>query len=257
MKEENTNGKVYFIGAGPGDPELLTIKATRILSEADVILHDRLVSPKILEHASSASSIILTGKQKGGNSISQKEINELILKFALQGKTVVRLKGGDVSFFSNILDELETVSNSNIPFEIVPGITAASGAAAYTGIPLTARGYADAVRFLTLNDLTAVSEFTFRKNETLVLYMSSSNWSEVICKLIHFGIDTTLPIAFISQATTPNQQQFFSTISAVQKDFENNTFISPTIIIIGRVVELGEKFEWFKKKEKGVYFTAL
>src|SRR6476620_8269865 len=149
MRTKKQSGKVYFIGAGPGDPELITVKGLRLVKEADVILHDRLVSKDILDFARAEAEVILTGKQKGAKCTPQTAINDLIVDLALQGKTVVRLKGGDVSFFSNILDELEAVTSREIEFEIIPGVTAASGCAAYCGIPLTARGYSTAVRFIT------------------------------------------------------------------------------------------------------------
>src|SRR5665647_1055512 len=151
MKHHLKNGKLIFAGAGPGDPELITVKATRYLREADIVLTDRLVSDEILNtYVNSNSEIIYVGKQcRQGISTTQQTINELIVYYCLLGKLVVRLKGGDVSIFSNIMDELETVVANNIPYEIIPGITAALGAAASTGIPLTARGYATSVRFLT------------------------------------------------------------------------------------------------------------
>ena len=144
------NGKVILIGAGPGDPELLTLKAARWLQQADVVLTDRLVSKEILEtHVGVNAEVVYVGKQcRKGESTPQATINELLVEYAQQGKLVVRLKGGDVSIFSNILDELQTLFEKAIPYEIVPGITAALGAAAYSGMPLTARGYSTAVRFL-------------------------------------------------------------------------------------------------------------
>jgi uroporphyrin-III C-methyltransferase len=261
MSEENTKGKVYFVGAGPGDPDLLTIKAAKILQLADVILHDRLVSADTLLHAKDTALLILTGKQKNGDSVSQSSINELIAKYALQGKIVVRLKGGDVSFFSNILDELETVTLHQIPFEIIPGVTAASGAAAYAGIPLTARGYADAVQFLTLHhsdllpkkDWSAIAKTT----DTLVFYMTSSNLYLLTEKLLESGARQDLPICVVSQATTPMQQNYFSTISKAKEDFKETAFISPSLIIIGRVVELAHQFGWFEGKQSGIYFDEL
>ncbi|MBC7587288.1 MAG: uroporphyrinogen-III C-methyltransferase, partial [Chitinophagaceae bacterium] len=147
------NGKVILAGAGPGDAELITVKLQRRLAEADIILTDRLVNPEIIElFANTYAEVIMTGKQ-GYNqtSHSQNEINEIMVEHALKGKTVLRLKGGDVAFFSNILDELIALEENNIEFEIIPGITAASGASASTGIPLTARGYSKSVQFLTYN----------------------------------------------------------------------------------------------------------
>ncbi|CEJ67980.1 Uroporphyrinogen-III C-methyltransferase [Chryseobacterium oranimense G311] len=141
MKQNNNSPQVFLVGAGPGDPDLITVKAVKAIAKADVILCDRLVSPEIIEHyAGKKAEIVYVGKECSKNaSTPQPRINTLIVDYALQGKTVVRLKGGDISFFSNVLDELQVLKQHNIPFEIVPGITAASGAAAYAGMPLTAR----------------------------------------------------------------------------------------------------------------------
>jgi len=151
MKQNTNSPQVFLVGAGPGDPDLITVKAVKAIAAADVILCDRLVSPEIISrYANKSSEIIYVGKECSKNaSTPQSRINTLIVDHASRGKTVVRLKGGDISFFSNVLDELKALKEHHITFEIIPGITAASGAAAYAGIPLTARGYATSVRFLT------------------------------------------------------------------------------------------------------------
>jgi uroporphyrin-III C-methyltransferase/precorrin-2 dehydrogenase/sirohydrochlorin ferrochelatase len=261
MNEERKIGKVYFVAAGPGDPELLTIKAARVLKEADVVLHDRLVSADTLLLANANAEVILTGKQKDCNSMKQSEINELILRYALESKTVVRLKGGDVSFFSNILDELETVTNNQIPFEIIPGVTAASGCAVYAGIPLTARGYADSVRFLTLHqsELLQDKEWEALANtkDTLVFYMTVTHLETLVEKLLSFGADSKLSLSIISQGTTPMQQNFYSTLGSAKEDFAEKVVPSPSILIIGKVVALAQKFHWFEGGAAGVYFKEL
>ena len=260
MKEKQHKGKVYFIGAGPGDPELLTLKGLRLIKEADVILHDRLVSEEILAYAAPQTEILLTGKQKGAQCTPQTAINDLLVEFALQGKTVVRLKGGDVSFFSNIMDELEAVTSHEIDFEIIPGVTAASGCAAYCGIPLTARGYSTAVRFLTLHQ-TKILENNWKElaetRDTLVFYMSYSNIDILIRQLLEHGADGSLPLVVIEQGTTPNQREYFSDLNNAVKDFEGIKFTSPAAIIIGSVVGLAQKFKWFDTKGKGIYFKEL
>jgi uroporphyrin-III C-methyltransferase / precorrin-2 dehydrogenase / sirohydrochlorin ferrochelatase len=232
----------------------------RLIKEADVILHDRLVSQEILNNAAQGAEVILTGKQKGAKCTPQTDINDLIVQYALQGKKVVRLKGGDVSFFSNILDELEAVTNNEIEFEIIPGVTAASGCAAYCGIPLTARGYSTAVRFITLHQ-TKILEGNWNElaatSDTLVFYMSYSNIDIMIRQMLEHGADSSLPLVVIEQGTTPNQREYFSDLNNAIKDFEGIKFTSPATIIIGRVVSLAQKFKWFDTKEKGVYFKEL
>ena len=261
MSESKNNSKVYFIGAGPGDPDLLTIKAAKILWIADVILYDRLVSPDILRYAKESALTIQTGKQKGAGSIKQSEINDLIVEFALEGKIIVRLKGGDVSFFSNILDELETVTTHGIPFEIIPGVTAASGCAAYAGIPLTARGYADSVRFLTMHQTALFNQKDWSSlaatTDTLVFYMTSTHLATLSEKLIEYKADTALPLCVISQGATPMQQIYPSTLARVSSDFAGINFISPSLVIIGKVVELAEKFKWYEGNKDGLYFKEL
>jgi len=262
MKNNKHSGKVYFIGAGPGDPELLTLKGLRLLQQADVVLHDRLVSEEILGYAKPEAEIILTGKQKGGAKCTpQSAINDLIVDYALQGKTVARLKGGDVSFFSNILDELEAVTANNIEFEIVPGVTAASGCAAYGGIPLTARGYSTSVKFLTLHQTEILNSEDWKaltgKNETLIFYMSASNTIHVTEQLLKYGADENLPVAVIEQGCTPAQKEYFTDLKSAGKDFAGIVFNSPATIIVGRVVSLADKFKWFKAEGNGIYFKEL
>ncbi len=261
MTHRNQKGRVYFIGAGPGDPELLTLKGLRLIKQADAILHDRLVSEDILRHAKPGAKIILTGKQKGAKCTSQTEINDLMVDSALQGKRVVRLKGGDVSFFSNILDELEAVTANKIDFEIIPGVTAASGCAAYCGIPLTARGHSTGVRFITLHQSKIVevdnwSELATTK-DTLVFYMTYSHLNLLVKQLLAHGADGTTPVAIIEQATTPYQQQRFSDLNKACKDFEEIEFTSPATIIVGSVVSLAGRFKWFDSMQSGVYFKVL
>src|SRR5688572_30285238 len=201
-------GKVILIGAGPGDPELLTIRAFRILQKADVVLTDRLVAPEILaSYVSPKAEIVYVGKQcSNSNSTPQASINELMVVYAGEGKLVARLKGGDVSIFSNVLDELETLVRHQIPFEIVPGITAALGAAAYSGIPLTARNHATAVRFLTAYKPGSFSHIYWQElaltDDTLVFYMSSEQLDDVVENLCINKIDQEKKLAVIEQATT-------------------------------------------------------
>jgi uroporphyrin-III C-methyltransferase/precorrin-2 dehydrogenase/sirohydrochlorin ferrochelatase/uroporphyrin-III C-methyltransferase len=250
MSEEKKYGKVILAAAGPGDPELITAKAIRYLQEADVVLTDRLVSDEILRrYVHPDAEVIYVGKQcRKGFSTPQQTINELMVEYAMQQKLVVRLKGGDVSIFSNVLDELETLVDHNIPYEIVPGVTAALGAAAYTGIPLTARGYTTAVRFLTYYKSDVVTDEYWKElantEDTLVFYMSADTADAVVENLIRFNIANEKLIAVIEQATTPLQNVHISEIRAYSAKFGGMKFISPSLIIIGKVVSLHEQFAW-------------
>src|SRR4051812_15374254 len=205
-------GKVILAGAGCGDPDLITVKVARYLRQADVVLTDRLVSKAILDtYVSSSSELIYVGKQcRRGFSTPQKSINELMVQFALEGKLVVRLKGGDVSIFSNILDELEVITSHQIPYEIIPGVSAAMGAAAYTGIPLTARGYSMAVRLLTLYKSDIVTQAYWKDlsetDDTLVFYMSSETLDTIVDNLVKNDIAQEKLLAVVEQATTPFQK---------------------------------------------------
>jgi uroporphyrin-III C-methyltransferase/precorrin-2 dehydrogenase/sirohydrochlorin ferrochelatase/uroporphyrin-III C-methyltransferase len=257
-------GKVILMGAGPGDPELLTIKAFRILQTADVVLSDRLVSPEILSsYVSPNAEIVYVGKQcRRGASTPQATINELMVIYAEEGKLVVRLKGGDVSIFSNILDELETLVEHQIPYEIIPGVTAALGAAAYSGIPLTARDHATAVRFLTAYKSDVVADAYWKElaqtSDTLVFYMSSETLRNVVAKLVANGIDKEKELAVVEQATTPFQKVHTSRLYDYEEKLGEKRFLSPTLVIIGKVVALHHQFAWLKGEEKSrEYFTSL
>ena len=257
-------GKVILAGAGCGDPELITLKAVRYLKQADVVLTDRLVSKDILQqYVNKAAEIIYVGKQcRRGFSTPQKSINELIVQYALEGKLVVRLKGGDVSLFSNILDELEVLVANNIPYEIVPGVSAAMGAAAYAGIPLTARGYTTAVRLLTFYKSDVVTDVYWKElantDDTLVFYMSSETLDAVVEKLLLNNIADDKLLAVIEQATTPMQQVHISSLKAYGKNLGGKMFASPTLVMIGKVVALHEKFSWLQHStQTGEYFKPL
>lgn len=247
-------GKVILAGAGPGDPDLISLKALKYLQTADVVLTDRLVSPILIEdYARKDAQIIYVGKQcSKGIWTPQQEINELIIEFALKGKLVLRLKGGDASLFSNILDELEAVKKHNIDYEIIPGISAAFGAAAYTGIPLTARGFSRGVRFLTLYDLNTVQPKQWNDwattDDTLVFYMSGQQLNVLSEKLLDYEIDTQKGIAVVQQATTPNQKTLVFSFEELTKSQLPEFEYVPTLLIIGKVVKLQHQFSWFAEK---------
>ena len=253
--KKSSSGTVYFLGAGPGDPELITIKGAKILSEAEVIITDRLAGDEIIQRYANPNAIIVdVGKQGGKNeSYKQTDINQLLVQFANLYEKTVRLKGGDTGIFSNIFDELKTLNENNIPYEIIPGITAAAGASAFTGVPLTARGYATGVQFLTYYNNTVISDDNWKRlasfEDTLVFYMSSNNLLPLVKNLIDAGACTSIPFIVIEQATTPQQNvHSFYLGSFINAPVQN--FISPSIVIMGRVAELYKDFSWFKKKEQ-------
>ncbi|MDX2046917.1 MAG: uroporphyrinogen-III C-methyltransferase [Chitinophagaceae bacterium] len=263
LKERGPGGEVILAGAGPGDAELITLKLQKRLAEADVIITDRLVNPDIIkEHAKNDAEVILAGKQGYNDaSYSQEEINRLIIEHAKQGKKILRLKGGDVAFFSNVLDELQVITENNIRFEIIPGITAASGASAYAGIPLTAREFSQGVQFITFNPNSHYSPDKWKQlantSETLVFYMASKNISELSELLLRYSRKPKTPIAVIEQATTVHQQVHISTLKNCIADFTGKTFSSPSLVIVGEVVNLHEQFNWFKPHEEGTVFMEL
>jgi uroporphyrin-III C-methyltransferase len=265
MKQNKQIQKVIFAGAGPGDPELVTLKTVRHLSEAEVVITDRLVSDAILETYVNPGALVLhAGKQRRKEgSTPQHIINELLIEYALQGKKVLRLKGGDVSVFSNLLDELQALKKYGIPYEIVPGVTAACGAAAYAGIPLTARNHAQAVRFLTLHKNDSIQSSYWKElaqtEDSLVFYMSGDTTDELVKQLLEHGIHPDTPIAVIEQATTPMQKVFSARMHSYEMQFGNRNYISPTLIIVGKVAALHEELKWLPENEKRgeLYFKPV
>lgn len=256
-------GKVIFVGAGPGDPDLLTVKGARHLGKADVVLADRLASEEIVQTYAPGAEVIPVGKQcRKGSSTPQETINALMVQHAQAGKYVVRLKGGDVSLFSNILDELEILRDYNIPYEIVPGITAAMGAAAYTGMPLTARGASTAVRFLTYYKKEVVADSYWeelaRTDDTLVFYMSGETLPLLAERLTFYGIDSEKRLAIIEQATTPAQHVATFDLYDYHQLPLKPTLASPSLVVIGRVVALQERFAWMANAlSKEEYFSPV
>ncbi|WP_445721463.1 uroporphyrinogen-III C-methyltransferase [Flavobacterium sp.] len=254
MIQISNKGKVILAGAGPGDPDLISLKALKYLKIADVVLTDRLVSPVLVdEYARKDAEVIYVGKQcSKGIHTPQKDINELMLEFALMGKLVLRLKGGDVSLFSNVLDELNVLVENGIAYEIVPGVSAAFGAAAYTGIPLTAREHSRGVRFLTLYDLKNVTENQWKDwastEDTLVFYMSGQRLNTLTEQLLNNGIEKQKGIAIVQQATTPDQKTTVFKFEELEtKQLPEFEYV-PTLLIIGNVVNLHQKFAWFTEK---------
>jgi uroporphyrin-III C-methyltransferase len=245
----HTTGKIILVGAGPGDPELITLKAIRHLNRADIVLTDRLVNKEIIETHAPQAIVIPVGKQcRKQKSTPQATINELMVHHAKAGRYVVRLKGGDVSVFSNISDELETLIEHQIPYEIVPGITAALGTAASLGVPLTARGISRGIRLLTYYNAGAVAEKEWdnlaHTDDTLVFYMSGETSISLAETLLAFGKKPDTPILLAEQATTPLEVVTLSTLQDCIQDWKQRTFISPALLIIGEVAALHKQYAW-------------
>jgi uroporphyrin-III C-methyltransferase len=263
MDENTIKGKVTIAGAGPGDAELITVKLQKRLAEAQVIIADRLVNPDIIFHYAGKEAVVVFAGKQGYNekSFTQGEVTKLIIEHAEQGKNVLRLKGGDVAFFSNVLDELEAMVKNNIPFEIIPGITAASGASAYAGIPLTARDFARGVQFLTFNPNSYYSPDTWKQfadsSDTLVFYMAAKNVADLAELLLRYTRKPSIPMAVVEQATTVHQQIHISTLKNCILDFAGKQFSSPSLIIIGDVVTLHTQFKWFETSDTGTVFRAI
>ena len=263
MSEINNIGFVTLAGAGPGDAELITLKLQKRLTEADVIITDRLVNPDIIsEHSRKEALTLFAGKQGyNDSSFSQEEVTSLIIEHALKGKKILRLKGGDVAFFSNVLDELNALTEKNIPFEIIPGITAASGASAYAGIPLTAREHSQGVQILTYNPTSYYNPETWKhlanSSNTLVFYMAAKHICDLAELLLRYSKKPATKLAVIEQATTIHQQVHITSLIDCAKDFAGKAFSSPSLVIIGDVVKLHEQFNWFNSTEAGTVFQNL
>ncbi|GGD48591.1 siroheme synthase CysG [Lacimicrobium alkaliphilum] len=241
-------GQVYLVGAGPGDAELLTFRALRLMQKADVVVYDRLVSQEILDMVRRDAEKIYVGKAASNHTLPQQDINQLLVTEAKAGKRVVRLKGGDPFIFGRGGEEIETLLEHRIEFEVVPGITAASGAASYAGIPLTHRDHAQSVVFATghLKDDSINLDWPalVQKGQTLVFYMGLTGLPVICRELIANGMDKSTPIALVEQATTANQQVVTGTLADIE---DRATHIRPpALIIVGSVVTLRDKLNWFK-----------
>jgi uroporphyrin-III C-methyltransferase/precorrin-2 dehydrogenase/sirohydrochlorin ferrochelatase len=247
--EKNEIGEAYLIGAGPGDPDLMTFKAVRLLQSADVVLYDRLVSPPIVDLARRDAERIYVGKARADHALPQAEINQLLVDLALSGKRVARLKGGDPFIFGRGGEEIELLAKHNIPFQVVPGITAASGAACYAGIPLTHRDYAQSVRFITghLKNNVVDHDWEQFKNpaETLVFYMGLAGLAEICNKLQGCGRSPDTPIALIERGTLADQRVLTGTLQSMVEVVKKNNPRAPTLIIVGDVVRLHKSLAWF------------
>jgi len=242
-------GEVYLVGAGPGDPDLLTFRALRLMQKADVVVYDNLVSKPILEMARRDAQRIFVGKKRADHTMRQEEINELLVRLAKEGKRVLRLKGGDPFIFGRGGEEIETLAADGIPFQVVPGITAASGVASYAGIPLTHRDHAQSCVFVTghLKDGTMNLDWDMlaRPKQTVVVYMGLHGLETLCAKLIKHGLPGTTPIAIVQQGTTQNQRVVSGSLATLPGLPQVAELQAPTLIIIGGVVSLREKLSWF------------
>ncbi|ENV73060.1 siroheme synthase [Acinetobacter johnsonii ANC 3681] len=241
-------GEVYLVGAGPGDPELLTLKALRLMQQADVVIYDRLVSPAIMELCRRDATKIYVGKARSNHAVPQEGINALLVEYASKGQRVCRLKGGDPFIFGRGGEEIQELFAAGVPFQVVPGITAASGCSAYAGIPLTHRDYAQSVRFLTGHLKEGSPELPWGElvyqNQTLVLYMGLVGLEKICEKLIEHGQRPDMPVALISKGTTPEQKVVVGTLADIASKVEENHIQAPTLTIIGDVVSLREQLQW-------------
>ena len=242
-------GEVYLVGAGPGDPDLLTFKALRLMQQADIALYDRLVHPSIVDLIRRDATKIYVGKERDNHVVRQEEINELLVKYAKEGKKVLRLKGGDPFIFGRGGEEIETLADEKVAFQVVPGITSASGCSTYSGIPLTHRDYAQSCIFVTGHLKEGKLELDWEKliqeNQTIVFYMGLVS-IDIICEqLIQHGLSELTPCALIQQGTTNTQKEFISILKDMPTVVKTKKPKAPTIFIIGGVVALRDKLKWY------------
>ena len=250
----NTQGEVYLVGAGPGDPDLLTFRALRLLQQADVVVYDRLVSQPILNMVREGAERIYVGKRRSNHALPQEDINTLLVRLAKEGKRVLRLKGGDPYIFGRGGEEIETLVDEGIVFQVVPGITAASGCATYAGIPLTHRDHSQACIFVTGNlkdgSINLNWQMLAHVNQTVVFYMGLQGIRIICDQLMAHGRSAQTPAALIQQGTTENQRLFLGDLSSLPNLVESHDIVAPTLIIIGEVVSLNDKLSWFNPSAK-------
>jgi uroporphyrin-III C-methyltransferase/precorrin-2 dehydrogenase/sirohydrochlorin ferrochelatase len=242
-------GEVYLVGAGPGDPDLLTFRALRLMQQADVVVYDRLVAKPIIDMVRRDADHIYVGKQRNQHTMRQEEINRLLARLAKEGHRVLRLKGGDPFIFGRGGEEIDTLAEEGVPFQVVPGITAANGCACYGGIPLTHRDYAQSVTFVTghLKDHSIDLNWTqlAQPNQTVVFYMGLVGLPQIVDKLVAHGVSPEMPVALVQQGTTHMQKVYVGTLATILAEVEGDPPEPPTLVIVGEVVRLRDKLAWF------------
>lgn len=252
VADESESGKVFLVGAGPGDAELITVKGLRYLRQADVVLYDRLISPLLLDETHPGTELIFVGKEPGCHSIPQEQINKLLISYAQQGHTVVRLKGGDPFVFGRGGEEAQALVDAGIPFEVVPGVSSVTAVPAYAGIPITHRDFTSSVTIVTGHEGYSASptvnwEALAALGGTLIVLMGVKALSHFTQCLITAGMDPTLPAAIIQEGTTPQQRVITGTLGEIAQRAQEAGLTSPALTVIGTVVSTREILEWYKK----------
>ena len=249
-------GTVHLVGAGPGDPELLTLRAARLLASADVVVYDHLVGPGVVELIRAGAERIYVGKERSHHSMAQGDINQLLVRLARQGRNVVRLKGGDPFVFGRGGEELQALAAEGVPFEVVPGITAACGVASYAGIPLTHRDCAQSCTFVTghLKDGSCDLDWPAlaRPRQTVVIYMGLSGLAAICGQLVAHGLPADWPAAVVAQGTLASQQVVCATLGTLADAVAQAGLQSPCLTIVGQVVKLRDELAWFEARGASV-----